>query len=717
MGLADARAMYPSLPVVEADFEADRRLLEAIADWCDRYTPLVGLDPPDGLLLDVTGCAHLFGGESGAGPRSSAPAQAAGFAARAAVADTVGCAWGVARYGGQGIVPRGETEAAALPLPIAALRVDAETVAGLKTAGLTCVADLATRPRAPFAARFGEMLVRRLDQALGREDEPITPRLPVPAAMAEQRFPEPIAREADVLGTIEHLARQLAVVLERRGEGGRLFQVALFRADGKVHRLEIGTGAPLRDPARVRKLFEERLAVLGDACDPGFGYDMVRLSALVTERSDPAQTGLAGPDHAEELAHLIDRLGARFGLRRVTRLVPQDTHIPEYAVAAVPAHAARRRRLARCTDGRAGHSFRHSPAASVCPAGTDRSHRRRCRTVRRCDSPGGTSRIRSRRPKARSASPWNGGATTAATSSRAIISASRAKLARGCGFIAKASTAARRRESRAGICTACLREHEIMSAYAELAVTTNFSFLRGASKAEELVLRAKELGLVGLGIADRNSVAGVVRAHAMAKVIGFKLAVGARLVFSDGSPDILAYPEDRAAWGRLTRLLTVGKDRAEKGDCILGLPDLLEEAEGLNLIVMPPARINSGALIKLLRRLKETSRRSVWLAASLLYRGDDRRRLAKLQDVADGALVPLIAVNDVLYHVPERRALQDVVTCIREHRTLEEAGTSSGSQCRAASEIRRGDDAAVWRDVQGHRPDDALPQALPVLVG
>jgi error-prone DNA polymerase len=213
-----------------------------------------------------------------------------------------------------------------------------------------------------------------------------------------------------------------------------------------------------------------------------------------------------------------------------------------------------------------------------------------------------------------------------------------------------------------------------MSAYAELAVTTNFSFLRGASKAEELVLRAKELGLVGIGIADRNSVAGVVRAHAMAKVIGIKIAVGARLAFSDGSPDILAYPQDRAAWGRLTHLLTIGKDRAEKGGCILGLPDLLEKVEGLNLIVMPPARINSDALIKVLRRLKETSRRSVWLAAGLLYRGDDRRRLAKLRDAADAALVPLITVNDVLYHAPERRALQDVVTCIREHRTLEEVG-------------------------------------------
>ena len=226
-----------------------------------------------------------------------------------------------------------------LPLPIAALRVDAETVADLKTAGLTCVADLAARPRAPFAARFGKGLLLRLDQALGHADEPITPRLPVPAAMAEQRFPEPIAREADVLGTIEHLARQLAVVLERRGEGGRLFQVALFRADGKVHRLEIGTGARCAIPRACGKLFEERLAVLGDACDPGFGYDMVRLSALVTERDRSGADRPRRPDHAEELAHLIDRLGARFGLRRVTRLVPQDTHIPEYAVASVPAHA------------------------------------------------------------------------------------------------------------------------------------------------------------------------------------------------------------------------------------------------------------------------------------------------------------------------------------------------------------------------------------------
>src|SRR5207248_3422844 len=142
--------------------------------------------------------------------------------------------------------------------------------------------------------------------------------------------------------TIEHLARDLQNALERRGEGARLLQVALFRADGKVHRLEIGTAAPVRDPAKVRRLFTERLAALGDVCDPGFGFDMVRLAALVTEPQEAMQTGLAAPDHGAELSHLIDRFGARFGLRRIVRLIPQDIHIPEFAVAAIPAHAVSR---------------------------------------------------------------------------------------------------------------------------------------------------------------------------------------------------------------------------------------------------------------------------------------------------------------------------------------------------------------------------------------
>jgi error-prone DNA polymerase len=212
--------------------------------------------------------------------------------------------------------------------------------------------------------------------------------------------------------------------------------------------------------------------------------------------------------------------------------------------------------------------------------------------------------------------------------------------------------------------------------YAELSVTTNFSFLRGASHPEEFVLRAKRIGLSGIGIADRNSVAGVVRAHLAANEAKLKLAVGARLVFADGTPDILAYPRDRAAWGRLTRLLSLGKRRAEKGDCILHLADLIGFRAGLNLIVLPPPRIEAAPLQALLRQLKEAeaSEASVWLAASMLYRGDDARRLARLAEIAETAAVPLIAVNDVLYHSARRRALQDILTCIREHTTIDAVG-------------------------------------------
>ena len=237
-----------------------------------------------------------------------------------------------------------------------------------------------------------------------------------------------------------------------------------------------------------------------------------------------------------------------------------------------------------------------------------------------------------------------------------------------------------------------------MSAYAEFAVTTNFSFLRGASDPEEFVVQARNLGLTGIGICDRNSVAGVVCALTQIRAFAeeekerrkeaakkfppetveptppFKLAVGARLVFSDETPDILAYPADRAAWGRLTRLLSLGKQRAGKGDCIIGLPDLLEFVQGLNLIVMPPSRLHPDRLHAILHQLGKVAPKRVWLAASMLYRGNDVRRMVRIAEIAAGAFVPLIAVNDVLYHEAERRELQDVVTCIREHLTVENAG-------------------------------------------
>jgi error-prone DNA polymerase len=209
-------------------------------------------------------------------------------------------------------------------------------------------------------------------------------------------------------------------------------------------------------------------------------------------------------------------------------------------------------------------------------------------------------------------------------------------------------------------------------AYAELQITTPFSFLRGASHATELVATAADLGLAAIGIADRNSVAGVVRAHEAARKAGLRLLVGSRLVLRDGTPDLLCYPTDRAAWGRLTRLLTIGKRRARKGECHLDFADLAAHAEGMVAIALLPHRLDG--FVTQLARLGELFGDRLHLAATRRYRGDDGRRLRALAALAGGHGPHLVATNDVMYHAPARRVLQDVMTCIRLNTTLAKAG-------------------------------------------
>ncbi|MEO5867145.1 MAG: DNA polymerase Y family protein [Sphingomonas sp.] len=345
LALADARAVVPDLVVLDADPVADQAWIERIADACDRYTPMVALDPPnscptgphdpDGITLDITGCAHLFGGEAGLVADVEARLARWTMQLRHAVANTPEGAQALARFQ---TAPAASEAAALRRLGIAALRLDDATTTALRRAGLKTIGDLAARPTAPLAARFGEETVATLARLLGEADSRISPRRAPPALFFERRFAEPIARNDDVLAVIADLAAEAARVLETRHKGGRRFAIRLFRSDGAVRDLAVESGLPLRDPATLRRLFAERIDSLADAIDPGFGFDMVRLAVPRIEPLAPTQLQLEGGGIAEEaMAALIDRLSMRVGRGRIRRFVPHGTHIPEQGVLALPA--------------------------------------------------------------------------------------------------------------------------------------------------------------------------------------------------------------------------------------------------------------------------------------------------------------------------------------------------------------------------------------------
>lgn len=335
--LADARARIPDLTVAEHDPAADAAFLERVAEDCDRWTPLVALDPPDGLTLDISGCAHLFGGEAAMRARLVAHLAAYGLSGFAVVAGTALAARALARSGRSGLVPPGGEAAHLAPLSISALDLPAETVIGLSRAGLKTIGALIGRPATPLAARFGEELPTRLRRALGQEEDCLVPRRPLPALLAERRFAEPIARASDIEAVLASLVEDLGRMLEARGQGGRVFEAAFFRTDGQVRRLDIETARPSREGPALARLFRERLEVLADPLDPGFGFDLVRLAVHRSEPLAPAQIGLDGrANEEEEVAALIDRLATRLGRERVLRVLLRDSHDPAHAAVLVP---------------------------------------------------------------------------------------------------------------------------------------------------------------------------------------------------------------------------------------------------------------------------------------------------------------------------------------------------------------------------------------------
>jgi protein ImuB len=327
--LADARARVPTLSAAAADPAADARLLREIALFCGRFTPMVAVEPPDGLTLDVTGCAHLFGGEAALRDRVVAALARRGVEARAALADGPDAARAFARFARVGIAPSGEAPALARRLPLAALELPAQTALALARAGLSRVGDLEALPPATLSARFGAGVRLKLDRLLGREERRITPLRPPPDCVAERRFPAPLLESAALMEALARLVADVSRLLESRGRGGRRFVAAFFRTDGAVRTLRVETGRPCRDPALLLRLFRERMDALADPIDPGFGFDALRLEVPATEAlasQEPDFDRRAAGD--SDLDALVDRLTARFGRDRVQRFRPVDSHDP-----------------------------------------------------------------------------------------------------------------------------------------------------------------------------------------------------------------------------------------------------------------------------------------------------------------------------------------------------------------------------------------------------
>lgn len=334
--LSDARALVPDLDCHPADGAKTRALVLKIAGWCERYTPLVALDTvaeavcDHGLFMDVTGCAHLLGGEAALIADLEARLIAQGFHVRLCLADTPGAAWAMARYGCERIIAEGAHGESLLPLSLSGLRLPSAMVASLGRVGLKTIGCIAGLPRAPLAARFGARLMQRLDQALGREAEAISPIMPVADLSTERRFAEPLTHQDEISHVIAALASGILEPLERRGLGLRHCRLKLFRVDGHVSELNVQTARPLREAKMISRLFEQRIAGLHDDLDAGFGFDLLRLDVVHADPFQGAQAEMMA-HHAGEAGHeaLVDRLGARLGLDRVQRFVLVDTHIPE----------------------------------------------------------------------------------------------------------------------------------------------------------------------------------------------------------------------------------------------------------------------------------------------------------------------------------------------------------------------------------------------------
>lgn len=338
--LADAKATLPDILSEEIDRAGDLRALTALAGWMVRFSPLVALDGEDGLMLETTGCDHLFGGEAGMAAGMSGRIAQAGYRHQIAIAGTPGAAHALARAGAEGahrVLPHGAERDGLACLPMSTLRLSPEALSLLRRFGLTRIGQLYDIDRKALARRFRSReaagaVCLRLDQALGRRHEPLVPLRPAPDHIERLPCPEPLTTQEGLRDGLRQLAEALCFALSADGSGARSFTFRAFHSDGGAAALTVNTARPARAPKHLMRLFQEKI----DQVDPGFGVDLLTLEA---GRTGPMETGsqplsgdLAGTDFdAEALGALADRITARLGEGAVTLALRQARRLPHLA--------------------------------------------------------------------------------------------------------------------------------------------------------------------------------------------------------------------------------------------------------------------------------------------------------------------------------------------------------------------------------------------------
>lgn len=329
--LAQARAVCPGLVVTDADPEADRAALTRMATWCERFSPLTAIDPPDGLWIDITGCAHLLGDEAMLANTVAKRLQPC----RVAIAGTPMAAQVLARAATSHpvvVIESGSEQAALHALPAALLRLDAKVVAGLRRVGLRSIGELASQSRADLIARFGPETNLRLEQAFGKSPDPITWLRGKPSLSERMAFAEPIGTADDLAGALCQLSKAVCTQMEAQGVGGRRFVATFYRVDDLAPEIEIAMAKPHHNAGRLTKLLTAKLETI----DPGFGVEAIALDVLECAPLPPRQYDMGGTPQSEDLSIVIDELANRLTPGRLWRPTPEASHIPERATSIAP---------------------------------------------------------------------------------------------------------------------------------------------------------------------------------------------------------------------------------------------------------------------------------------------------------------------------------------------------------------------------------------------